>query len=178
MPTSAESKKTQVIEALAGVREKILSAAAALPLEKQEQVFLGVWAVRDLLAHLAGWDYANLEAAQAVLAERLPAFYAHHGRDWSSYNAFLVEKYHRADLAEQLLLVRKSHQELISHLAAISASDFAKDTGVRFHGWRVTIEHLLQSEISDEEKHLAQIEAWAAAPLLPYPLPKKEHLLE
>jgi len=165
MPESAETKKTQVMEALAAVREKILSAAAALPPEKQGQVFLGIWGVKELLAHLAGWDYANLEAAQAVLAERLPAFYAAYDKDWKSYNALLVEKYRREDLIEQLLLVRKSHQELLAHLEAMAAADFVRDNGVRFHGWRVTVERLLRAEISDEEKHFAQLEAWAAVPL-------------
>jgi len=162
----------QVIEGLAAVRQKLLSAAASIPLEKQEQAFLGVWSVKDLLAHLAGWDYANLEAAQAVLAKRLPAFYTHHDRDWRSYNALLVEQHRRDDLDEQIALVRKSHQELIFFLETISARDFVKDTGVRFHGWRVTIERLLRSEISDEEKHAAQIEAWVATPssLNPYPM--------
>ena len=73
MPPSAELTKKQVLDALSVAREKVLSAAAALPPEKQDQVFLGIWDVKDLLAHLAGWDYANLEASQAVLAERLPA---------------------------------------------------------------------------------------------------------
>jgi len=149
------------------VREKILAAAAALPPEKQETIFLGVWGVKELLAHLAGWDYANREAAEATLAERLPAFYAHYDKDWKIYNALLVAQYRRDDLHEQIALVRKAHLELVAYLERISPSDFVKDTGVRFHGWRVTIERLLRAEISDEEKHLAQVEAWAIAPLSP-----------
>jgi len=167
MPVSAELTKMQALEALTAAREKILSAAAALPFEKQDQVFLGIWGIKDLLAHLVGWDYANLEAAQAVLAERLPAFYAHYDKDWKRYNALLVERYRRDDLDVQLAWVKKSRQELLTHLETVSPADFVRYTGVRFHGWRVTIERLLRAETSDEEKHLTQIEAWANASLIP-----------
>jgi hypothetical protein len=164
---SPENKKKEVLQALKAVREKLLSAAATLPPEKQREVFLGVWGVHALLAHLAGWDDANLEAAQAVLAERLPAFYEHYDKDWKTYNALLVAQYRREDLHEQIDLVRKTHQELVAHLEAISPDDFIKDNGVRFHGWRVTIERLLRAEISDEEVHFEQIIAFAALPLIP-----------
>jgi hypothetical protein len=171
MPAAAkdtpENMKNEVLQAMREVREKILAAAAALPTEKREGVFLGVWGVKELLAHLAGWDYANREAAEAVLAETLPAFYTHYDKDWKTYNALLVAQYRRDDLLKQIVLVREAHQELVAYLERISPSDFVKDTGVRFHGWRVTIERLLRAEISDEEKHLAQVEAWAIVSLDP-----------
>jgi hypothetical protein len=164
---SPESQKKEVLQALREVREKLLSAAETLLPEKRAGVFLGVWGVRELLAHLAGWDYANWEAAEATLAERLPAFYAHYDKDWKTYNALLVAQYRREDLHEQVALARQSHQELVAYLEKISPNDFVKDTGVRFHGWRVTIERLLRAEISDEEKHYEQIAAYAALPLIP-----------
>jgi hypothetical protein len=163
MPISAETKKTEVMDGLRAVRGQILAAAASLTPEKQAQVFLGTWTIYDLLAHLAGWDYANLDACGAVLEGRLPAFYAHYDRDWGRYNALLVEQYRRDDLESQLALVGQSHQKLLAHLETVPPSDFIKDTGVRFHGWRVTIEKLLRAELSDEAKHLEQIAAFANA---------------
>ena len=167
MPTSAEKKKTEVIDGLRAVRGQILAAAASFPPEKQAQVFLGTWTIFDLLAHLAGWDYANLEACGAVLEGHLPAFYAYHDRDWQRYNALLVEQHHREDLESQLTLVGQSHRALLAHLETVSPIDFVKDTGVRFHGWRVTIEKLLRAEMSDEAKHLEQITAFANGTPIP-----------
>jgi hypothetical protein len=157
MHISAETPKAQVIAESTAVRQKILTLAEALPPAKQERVFVGVWTVKQLLTHLTGWDYANLEGAQAVLEERLPAFYAHHDRNWKSFNAILVQMYCRENFHEQIALCRKSHQELVNYLEGLSSNDFCRDTGVRFHGWRVTIERLLRAEISDEEKHYGQI---------------------
>jgi hypothetical protein len=161
-----ENQKKEVLQALGEAREKLLSAAADLPPEKQAEVFLGIWGIGELLAHLAGWDYANREAVEAVLAERLPAFYEHYDKDWKIYNALLVAQYRRENLIEQIDLARESHRELVGYLEKVSPDDFVKDTGVRFHGWRVTIERLLRAEIKDEEKHLSKL-----LHLLPYPLP-------
>jgi hypothetical protein len=65
-------KKEQVIARLGEVRRKIVAVAASLPPNKQNEIFLGVWSVKDLLAHLVGWDFANLAMAQEILAGKLP----------------------------------------------------------------------------------------------------------
>ena len=54
---------------------ELLTEVAALSRKERDTVFLGIWTVRDMLAHLAGWDYANLEAAKSILAGELPSFY-------------------------------------------------------------------------------------------------------
>ena len=54
MSTTAQEKKESIIAALIQARRKILDVAYALPPEKQDEVFLGVWSVADLLAHLIG----------------------------------------------------------------------------------------------------------------------------
>ena len=66
MSTQAQSRKDQIISGLIDVRGQILQAASELSPAEQDQVFLGTWSVKDLLAHLVGWDYVNLEAAEAV----------------------------------------------------------------------------------------------------------------
>ena len=93
----AQAKKDEVISGLVEARACILAAATQLPVEKQDQVFLGTWSVKDLLAHLMGWDFTNVEASQEILECKLPSFYAHHDRDWRTYNAGLVERYKKDD---------------------------------------------------------------------------------
>lgn len=160
MTAKALAKKDEIISGLAQTRQAIVDAAAALDPAQQDEVFLGVWSVKDLLAHLAGWDFANLEAAQAVLRGELPAFYAHHGRDWQTYNAQLVAQYRRDDFVELLSSVRDSHHNLIDFLQTIPAAEFDKDRGVRFRGYKVTIARLLQAETKDEKTHHQQIEVF------------------
>ncbi len=157
MSDTAQAKKDELISELADTRRKILDAASSLPSDKQDEVFLGVWSVKDLLAHLVGWDFTNTEAAREILAGEVPNFYSYYDRDWKSYNARLVAEYKRDNLADLLSSVEDSHQRLIDFLKIIPAEDFDRDRGVRFKRYKVTIARLLQAEIDDEKTHHTQI---------------------
>jgi uncharacterized damage-inducible protein DinB len=52
--TQAQARKDQIISGLVDVRNQILDAASELSPIEQGQVFLGIWSVKDLLAHLVG----------------------------------------------------------------------------------------------------------------------------
>ena len=154
---ASEAQKQEIIAGLIETRRQILDAASSLSPIKQGEVLLGVWSVKDLLAHLVGWDYANLEATKAILAGELPDFYAHYDRDWQAFNARLVAEYKRDDFADLLSSVEDSHQELVDFLKTVPADEFVQDRGVRFKGYKVTIARTLQAEIDDEKTHHAQI---------------------
>lgn len=152
MNAQVEVKKQEVIAQLAAAHQRIIGAASSLPPEKQELVFLGAWSITDLLAHLVGWDFANIEAMEAIQAGRLPGFYGHHDPDWRTFNSQLVAQYRCDDLRDMLVSVAASHQELVALLETISAQAFERDYGVRFKGYRVTIARIIQAETSDEQK--------------------------
>ena len=153
----AEEKKAVLLAGLAQTRAEILAAATALAPAERDQVFLGVWSVTDVLAHLTGWDSANLEALQAVRAGRLPAFYAFRGPDWREYNALLVARCRREDFGELVEDARTSHCSLLRLAEEIPPVEFYKDLGVRYRGYKVTIARLLEAEWKDEQEHLGQI---------------------
>jgi hypothetical protein len=155
---AAQAKKEKIIAELIETRGKILDAASSLSPADQDRVFLGVWSVKDLLAHLVGWDFANLEAAQAILAGQIPGFYAHYDRDWRTYNARLVAEYKREDFADLRASVEDSHQKLIGFLETIPAEEFDRDRGVRFKGYKVTIARTLEAELEDEKTHHTQVD--------------------
>jgi hypothetical protein len=160
MPRKRRLTKGEVLSRLAESRQRVLLSASALPPERRDTVFLGEWSVKDLLAHLIGWDFANQEAAEAILAGRLPGFYAHHDRDWRTYNARLVAEHRREDFAELLDAIRDSHRRLLEYLQTIPADEFVRDRGLRYKGWRVILSAVLQAEASDEEEHHRQLEAF------------------
>jgi hypothetical protein len=150
-------KKDQVISALIEARQNILREVSDLSDEHQDRVFLGIWSVRDLLAHLTGWDYTNIDAIQEVMAGRLPSFYDHHDRDWQTYNAMLVKQYKRGSFNDQIASVRDSQHKLIEFLETIPPEDFNKDFGVRFRGYKVTVQRLMEADIKDVQIHCKQI---------------------
>ena len=149
--------KDEVIAALVNARAKIRQAAVDLPFEKQDAHFLGVWGIKELLAHLIGWDYTNLQACQSILAGELPEFFAHFNPDWRNYNTALVAKYKIDDYAPLIAALDASHNSLLSYLQALPEQDFDFDFGVRAGKTKVTIAWLLRAEAHDEEKHALQI---------------------
>ena len=157
MRRTTESKKDAQIAAFREGRRQILEAVSAMSSQAQDQVFLGAWSLKDLLAHLVGWDYTNLEAVKAIQEGKLPAFYSYHDSDWKSYNARLVKQYKRENLGELLDSVETSQQRLIDLLETIPAEAYTRDYGVRVRRYRVTIARILQAEIDDEKKHFQQI---------------------
>ena len=157
MNKTASTFKDELLFGLKAVRESILAETIALPLDARDRVFLGTWAVMDLLAHLAGWDFTNLQAARDILDGLLPEFYDHRDADWRTYNALLVGKYKRTDFSEQVQFVRDAQGQLLNFLQTLPAEDFKRDTGVRYKGIKVTIARLLQAELDDEKTHFEQV---------------------
>jgi hypothetical protein len=157
MNTKAQAKKEWIIREMQRVRSELLAEVASLSRKERDTVFLGIWSVRDMLAHLAGWDYANLDAAKSIIAGRLPSFYNHKDRDWQTYNAMLVKKYRRNTFRELRATLKDSQQKLVDHLQTIPPEDFNRDFGVRFRGYRVTIQRLLEADVKDVRIHHQQI---------------------
>lgn len=157
MNTKAQAKKEQVLSEMQRVRSELMTEVAALSRKERDTVFLGIWSVRDLLAHLAGWDFANLDAAKRIIKGGLPSFYEHKDRDWQTFNAMLVKRYRLNTFREQLAILKRSQQMLIDHLQTIPPEDFNRDFGVRFRGYKVTVQRLLEADIKDVRIHHQQI---------------------
>jgi uncharacterized damage-inducible protein DinB len=155
------NRKEEIIAGLIEARRQILDAVSTLSLEKQDEVFLGSWSVKDLLAHLVGWDYANIDAAKEIRAGKPPHVLEHWDPDWVKYNAELVRRYKRDNWVEQLDTIQQSHKALIEMVRTIPSEDIEKDFGVRStSGANVTVEDFLQFEIEDESRHYQQIQDW------------------
>jgi hypothetical protein len=157
MNTKAPAKKEQLLAQLRETRNDILKETIALSAKKRNEIFLGIWSIKDLLAHLAGWDYTNLDAIGSVMKGKLPAFYKYRDRDWQTYNAMLVSKYKRDSFKESLALIRNSQKKLVDSLQVIPPESFGMDFGVRFRGYKVTIQRLLEADIKDGRVHIQQI---------------------
>jgi hypothetical protein len=160
---TALQKKTAILDGLITVRSEIVDAVQSLPLEKQSQVFLGSWDIKDLLAHLVGWDYTNIQMARQVQNNQLPDFYDYYDRDWRSYNAELVSRYRIDDFTEMLAATQVSHQQLIAFLESLPPDEFFKDRGLRYKGYKVLLGRLLEAELKDENTHLEQIKQFAGS---------------
>jgi hypothetical protein len=150
-------RKEQVLSNLIEARQNILAEVSKLSESEQDQVFLGIWSIKDLVSHFIGWDKTNLDSVKSVLNGQIPGFYEHRDLDWRTYNALLVKKYKRDSSQELLVTAKDSREKLIKFLQTIPPENFNKDFGVRFRGYKVTIQRLLEAETEDEQTHLQQI---------------------
>ncbi len=150
-------KKDQTLSGLIEVRQAILAEVSKLSAAQQNQIFLGIWSIKDLLAHMIGWDETNLRAAKSVLKGQLPVFYKYHERDWQTYNAILVRKHKKDSFRELLRAAGASQEKLVAFLQTVPPENFNKDFGVRFRGYKVTLQRLLEAEAKDEQIHCHQI---------------------
>lgn len=150
-------KKALLLEQLHLVRLDILEAARTFRPQDVEQRFVGWWTVLDLLAHLRGWDMTNRQAAEEILAGKLPSFYAEYDKDWASYNAKLVAQYQEVNLADMIAATEASHELLLQYLEGLSPEEVMTDQGVRHGQYKVIISRLLEAEKKDERRHLQQI---------------------
>jgi uncharacterized damage-inducible protein DinB len=150
-------RKERILSDPIQIRHAILAEAAKLSDEQHNQVFLGIWSMKDLLAHLIGWDLTNRHAVRSVLDGKVPDFYKHHDRNWQSYNAILVRKHKKDSCKELLAEARESQGRLLEFLKTIPPEKYNKDFGVRFRGYKVTVQRLLEAELDDEKTHLGQI---------------------
>jgi uncharacterized damage-inducible protein DinB len=155
------SRKQEIIASLLEARQRILDAVSDLPPDKQDEVFLGTWSIKALLAHLIGWDFTNIEAVTDIRAGRPPRVFQHWDPEWGTYNAELVQKYKHDNFIELLAAIQESHAALIEFVRAVPAEDIDKDYGIRSPGGRnITVERFLQFEIEDEGRHEQQIHEW------------------
>lgn len=152
-----EKRKADLISGLRVVRERILALAATLKPDQHDEIYLGTWSSREMLAHLAGWLETNVQAASEILAGNLPGYYEYADKDWASYNALLVDEYAREDFEELLLLFREAHNRFLGIVEGIPAPDLWMDRGIRARGRKVTIGRLLEAELQDEEEHYIQL---------------------
>lgn len=161
--SSHEERKDELIAGLRDVRERILTLAASLSENQRNEIYVGTWSSREMLAHLAGWDETNIRAASEILAGTLPSFFEQSDKDWATYNAKLVAEYNRDEFEDLVSLIKETHRNLLALIDDLPVSEIWKDRGIRAKGWKVTIGHLLEVEMEDEEEHYSQLKKFVEA---------------
>lgn len=159
----AQMRKDALLAELTATRRQILEAVSRLPAKMRPLSALeGGASVLDTLARLAGWDDANRQAVDAVLAGQLPDFYAYAERGWATFNEKLAREYAIADFDALKARVLQTQQALLAVVSGVPAEEMERDYGVRFKKTKVTIDRLLRAQLQDEKALLRQIRPLSA----------------
>jgi hypothetical protein len=131
-----------------------------------ERLFLSKvsgWTVRDILAHLIGWNRHIVRGSQQILSGELPFYDVDPGPDYSTVNAALVREYGDVDRATLLASLAASTGELTEFLRAIDPGEWDRDFGVRHDGETLTVKGTVDDLIADYDHHRRQLEELRAS---------------
>jgi hypothetical protein len=149
-----------LIDDFVSTRRRIVAASLRVPAGLRDEPFVGVWGLKDLLAHLVGWDRTNLDAIHDFLAGRRPAFYDRYDPGWTAYNAELLGR-HRVDDVDALLeALAASQRDVIEALRSLPEPELTRERARSRSGRPLSIAGLLRAAVRDEREHLRQIEAF------------------
>jgi hypothetical protein len=143
-----------LVEAFAKTREALLMAANEVRPNLRETPFVGHWDLMDLLAHLVGWDYTNVEAIEQLRVGKTPSFYAQYDAGWASYNQQLIDRYGGDDWNEVRGALLTSQEAIVAMLRLLAPEELTRELANPGRPSRpVTIVGILRAAISDEEEH-------------------------
>lgn len=90
-----KNRHLKLLDDLAAARQQILDLVGEVPPDQRDVIFLGQWCIKDLLAHMIGWDATNQRSVREILSGERPFFFQYYDKDWQRYNALLVSTYRR-----------------------------------------------------------------------------------
>lgn len=160
MNKASEKHKQALIDDLTHARENLIALVKEFPAEQLDAPCVGIWSVKDLVAHLIGWDNTNYQAVQEILSGQRPSFFQYYDADWQRYNSTLVATYRVEPFEALMFNAAESHRALVGFLQSLRAEDILLKKSPKEAGRSITIRNLLRSEAEDERKHAAQLEAF------------------
>lgn len=138
-------------------RAKLLQAIEGL--SRRELTELPIyegWTIKDVLAHVLGWDQRVLRTLPLMVQNRaseVPSV------EVDEYNAESVAAWRERSLAELLVEVQSTHRQIVDMIASLDHKEI--DTRRERHGRIITIRSYVIDVMTDHEReHAAEIEQW------------------
>lgn len=116
------------------------------------------WTIKDVLAHIIGWDRRVIAILPLIVNDRAGEV---PGVDVANHNAQSVAAGRRKSVPQLLAEIKESHQQI---MALISELDYREiDRRHERNGRVITIRsYIIQIMVDHERQHAAEIEQWRA----------------
>ena len=147
-----EYGRAQVLQAVAGLSESEATELLVQTAEEGE----GVWTVKDILAHLSGWDQRVVDIVPLIAQDRaseiLPLEVERENKDFAA--AWQDKSWNEA-----LAAIKLSSQQVIQ---TISGLDYKQvDTRHERQGRQITIRSFVVDTLVEHDRHhAAEIKSW------------------
>jgi hypothetical protein len=153
--------RTLLLHRLDETRSKI---EELLPkIDHDKEIYPG-WTIKDMLAHISGWDEATIDSLRAHVAGRNPLTPAEKGVD--EYNTRTVSSRQDLDYAHVLNEWRLTRQVLHTILEQMSDKNFFEPL-IAPWGEEVTVISLVETFCDHEKDHAQDILEWLMYPEKP-----------
>jgi hypothetical protein len=125
-------------------------------IDPRKEIYPG-WTIRDMLAHMTGWDDATIDSLRAHVVDRPPSVSAIRSLD--EYNALTVSSRQDLDYDQVLREWRLTRQVLRTIIEQLPEDKFFSPLIVPW-GEKATVTYLVDMFRDHEEEHTRDILAW------------------
>lgn len=129
--------KAEVIEQYGEDYEAFLAAFSQFPEKHYDDQILNNWGIKEILAHMAGWDLETIKAIQAAQKGELPWFFDSENKV-DTFNLEQVEKRKFISIPEVLAEMEVNHKKLIGFLEQFPKHLWHQGFGNMWHQQDVT----------------------------------------
>ena len=156
-----ESERYFLLHRLDETRQAIENILPSI--DKDQEIYSG-WTIKEMLAHMTGWDDATIDSLRSHVIGRPPAVPAIRSLD--EYNLGTVSSRKDLDYEQVLKEWRLTRQVLRTIIEQMPADKFLEPLVVPW-GEKTTVTFLVDMFREHEEEHTQDILAWAKAPSKP-----------
>ncbi len=129
-------------------------------IDPQKEIYPG-WTIKDMLAHMTGWDDATIDSLRAHVVDRPPSLEAIRSLD--EYNARTVTSRQDLDYDHVLKEWRLTRQVLRTVIEQMPEDKFFSPLIVPW-GEKATVTYLVDMFRDHEEEHTQDIHTWLKHP--------------
>lgn len=146
-------KKQQLLDKLEQAWQDLRDSYAGLSDEQMvEPGVSGEWSVKDILAHVSGWEAEALKYLPVILRGERPPSYRRLYGGIDAFNARMRDTWEQVSITEVRRQLEATHREVMAYLQGVPEEQFATETRFRRRlGWD-TFRHYPQ--------HSQAIRAW------------------
>jgi hypothetical protein len=114
--------------------------------------------VRDIVAHLVGWNGLMIEASISIMEGNTPSYFADAKNDYSNINAGFMAKYSSQSKLELLAELESTKEKFEAFILSLPAEELTADHNVKhYSGEPATVARIIHSLAGDYQYHAREI---------------------
>jgi DinB superfamily len=147
---------TALIRTTSAELELLLSRLTVAEMNQPGAV--GVWSVKDVLAHIAFWEHHAVRILKAVRCGETPDLDAEDSTE--SRNASVVAQYYLTPMGAVIASWNEAREDLLDQLADLSEADLNDSNRFPWNEGRPLLERIAANSYEHEREHIEQIREW------------------